>query len=402
MVCPESEDHRASSSVVRKCPQPGTHGVRVAGLEGLLRLVDAEHDSGVRAEGPGRCERTERVRAGGADHRRAPLERERRGQAGLHQGRLAAPGRPGEHEQRRHGEASDAGRDVVLAAEERVHVLGVVRGQAGPRAGRTGGPYLVVRRERRRLLEDGALEVGELRPGIQAELLAEDPTRRADRGQRVGLSTAAVLRQREGGPPGLPPRELTGQDQGLGHDLMVPTGGQHCREPLLLRGQVQLGEPDRLQLRGRPLLELGQWPASPQAQRLLEGGHRPLGRPLGQPGAGPRHQLLELDHVQVDPLGTQPVAGRTGLDRLGAQYPPQPADTALDHFRPRRGRPVRPQHVREGIGGHPLTAAHRQGRQNQPVPGSQRRGARFQLQRAQQSHPHPSHCPSACGTWQQR
>ena len=169
--------------------------------------------------------------------------------------------------------------------------------------------------------QDPALEHDQLGARVQAELLAERPACRADRGERVGLPTAAVLRQGEQRPPALAERLLPGEHGAVGRDSCVVTGVEPGLQQVLLGGQSQLTEADGLQPARHPVLELAERRAAPERDGLGQQRDRALGAPRGRVPMGALDEVLELLAVDVELVGAHPVAAVDRLDRVGRPGP---------------------------------------------------------------------------------
>ena len=203
------------------------------------------------------------------------------------------------------GDSSNRARHAAMSASRPKKVSPSRRRTARvPSTGRRRRrPGLVVGRQARVLGEDAGLQRDQLGARIQPELLTERPARGTDGGEGVGLSTAAVLRQREQRPPALAERLLAGRAPC--RRSRRPRG--HRIEPglqqVLLGGQPELPEPDGLETTGHPVLQLDEGRTSPQRQRVGQQRDRALGGPGGQVATGPLDLVLELLPVDVELVG---------------------------------------------------------------------------------------------------
>ena len=207
--------------------------------------------------------------------------------------------------------------------------------------------------ERGILGEDPRLEVAQLRPGVETELVEQRVARRSKGAQRLGLTTAAVQRQREQRPT--PFAQRLGVDRLLqrGHGLRGAPDGEQGLEALLDRRVVLLGDPHRELGDGLVRPDAGQRRTAPQRERLVEQADRR--RRVGRSGLADEG----AEAVQVDLLGRQPedVAGRlrhqhgrrlpVPASRL--ERPAEPGHVALQRAEGRPRRRVTPQPVDEPI-----------------------------------------------------
>ena len=198
------------------------------------------------------------------------------------------------------------------------------------------------------MVEDRALEVDQLLPGVEAQLLLQGPPGLTQRGQRIGLATGAVERQGEQVPAGLAQGLSRDQRRGIGHD--VPTGGGPFGEERLLGAEPQLVQPAGLGATVRPPVEVGQCSAAPQREGLAEHGGRPVVLAGSGQLSGPCDQRLEPADVDLVVGEGQPVAAACRLHRVAAERPAKPRHAPLHHLRPRGRRVLAPQGVGELLG----------------------------------------------------
>ncbi len=122
--------------------------------------------------------------------------------------------------------------------------------------------------------EDLVLERLQLRPRVQAELLAQKLAGLAVGGQGVALPAAPVEREHELPAQPLPERELRDQAGQLSGEVGVAAGGQVSVGLVLQHRQPLFFQPGRLRAQPRARLRaLAQGRSPPQVQRL-RGGHR--------------------------------------------------------------------------------------------------------------------------------
>ncbi len=383
VVAPHGDDDGSRlARVAGQLPQPGERLLRVTQGEGLLELVDDEHRV-ARPRLPRRSHRGGPVPTRREDRHRPARPAQPGHQPGAHQRGLAGSGGAADHEDRCLVEPGQARHDVGVAAEEGVAVTLEVGLEALPRTGLPSDADLVVGGQAGVLGQDPRLEGDQLGAGVQAELLTERPTRGTDRGQGVGLTSAAVLRQSQQRPAPLAERLLPGQHGPVRGHAEVVAGVQPCLQQVLLGRQPQLTETHGLQAARQPLLETVERRAPPQGERLPQQRDRPLRRPVRQVLLGTGHQVLELLPVQVEPVGRQPVPAGHGLDGVDAQRLPEPAHAPLDDLRPGGRRVLSPQRLGQDLGVHPLPRAQRERRDDDPVTGPERLAAVVDLERTE-------------------
>lgn len=122
---------------------------------------------------------------------------------------LAGSGGPDHGEEPGPSQPLQALVDLLVAPEEVLRIVDVVGGQAGPRAAgcrEVGCRHLQVRV----LLEHGLLQLDQLCPRVQPQLIGEDGSCATQGGQRLGLPAGLVLGPRQQRPAVLPQRFLPG------------------------------------------------------------------------------------------------------------------------------------------------------------------------------------------------
>ena len=178
-----------------------------------------------------------------------------------------------------------------------------VCGCARARACRAG-PVL----ERRVLAQDPRLEVAQLGPGLDPELVDEGGAQLAVCAQRVGLAPSAVQRQQALGPEPLTQRVPGGQRLEFCDRLPVASAHELRVHPRLEDAKALLLQPCLLRRGERKIAEVGQRRASPQSQRLVQepdgGGRVPCGQRFTPAG----RELLEPQHVQLAGRDSQDIA----------------------------------------------------------------------------------------------
>ena len=140
-----------------------------------------------------------------------------------------------------------------------------------------------------------------------------------------------------------------------------------------------------------PLLELGQRPAAPQRERLVDGERCRSGSPEGQQLAGPRDQRARTAGRRRASAGrTSRYPLRRGLDRLRPELLAQPAHAALHVLAPSwpAGRP--PDRVRELVRRPHLARSASRARQAPSGPATEPDRAAVDHQRAEHAHAHDS------------
>ena len=151
------------------------------------------------------------------------------------------------------------------------------------------------------MAEDGPLERGHGRSGLDAELLVEHGAQARVAAQGVGLGPRPVPRHHELAPEALLVGVLRHQALELGDELPVAAQGQVGVDPVPeghQMGGVQAGD---LGAGERQLLQPAQGGSPPQVEGAAQHGPDP-GDLLGAfPGAPLRHELGELGDVDCAP-----------------------------------------------------------------------------------------------------
>ena len=108
------------------------------------------------------------------------------------------------------------------------------------------------------MLEDPSLELMQLGPGLEPELIDQAPAGRLEHVERVGLAPGAIEGEHQARDQPLTQRVLVNEPLELGHELGAVTERELGLEPRLKRAQPQLLKPlgvgfERLRRRaGRP------------------------------------------------------------------------------------------------------------------------------------------------------
>ena len=128
--------------------------------------------------------------------------------------------------------------------------------------------------------QDRLLELAQLRPGLQAQLLVEAGAEVAVGGERVRLAAEPVEREHLLAAQALAQRVLGDQRLELPRERRVLAAREVGLDALLERQHAQLVEAAHLGLRERLVAELAQDRAAPQRERLAErlATPRPRGR----------------------------------------------------------------------------------------------------------------------------
>jgi hypothetical protein len=231
--------------------------------------------------------------------------------------------------------------DVRIASDGR-------RGRRGDPHERRGGGLRAARRGHREvgiLGENCALELAQLDPRLEAELLDERRPRVPVRLERVGLAAGAVERQHQPAVQPLAQRMLGYQSLQLRHELRVTPGAQLGLESRLERDQPLLLERCDRALRERRERQVGERRAAPQRERVLEELERPPGMVGGQLTAPLVEQSLEA--VRVEVLGAEPqlIAVAAGGQHVLGELLAQPRHVHLERLQRVRGRALAPQLV---------------------------------------------------------
>ena len=221
--------------------EPGHHRRGVGGAEQLLELVHHHHQVSARA-GQGGGQRLRGLGAGRDQHHRPTRALHPGNHAGPHQRGLAAPGRPGHHQQRTVAQDPQAGHRLAIAAEEPVRIRPVVDQQTLIRT-HTGVPHPTRGgRQVGVVVQDRAFQLDQLPARVQSELVLQGPARAAQRAQRVGLPPRPVQGHRQQVPAGLPQRLRGDQRRRVGDHVVTESGPLH-QQRLLRRSRSSSNRP---------------------------------------------------------------------------------------------------------------------------------------------------------------
>ena len=159
--------------------------------------------------------------------------------------------------------------------------------------------------------EDHRLELAQLRPGLEPELLDQEPPALAHHLERLGLAAGAVEREHQLAAQPLPERVLGDQRAQLADEIDRLPARQLGRDPLLDRLDLELLEPHDLALRELVEAMVGERRAAPQRQRVDE----PLLSTVVGPTRASFQLRLEAAAVDRDPLDLERVPGGPPPDR---------------------------------------------------------------------------------------
>jgi hypothetical protein len=199
----------------------------------------------------------------------------------------AAPG-PGR------GRAVEQPAQLALASDER----GMVRRRwAGNRHGE----------QRRVVAQDPRVQVVEVGPGRDSELVGQRRSAGVERIEGFRLTTVAVQGQHQVGPASLPQRRTRDHDLQLAAQPSVSACVELEIDEVLARGLAQLVEPARLGLGEGPVGELAERRTPPQADRRAQGGSGGVRLPgsCGRPAL--RHEVVRAVRVHPTVSGLEPV-----------------------------------------------------------------------------------------------
>ena len=192
------------------------------------------------------------------------------------------------------------------------------------------------------MLEHGPLELLELAPGLDPELLDKHPARLGVCLERLGLAATAVQRQHQLRARALAQRVLRDERPQLADELRVEPALEVGRDALLERLEPGLLEPRDLRLAEALVSQVGERRSAPERERLAEPG-RGSGRVAAAqrlaPGGHPELEAVDVELARLDP---EHVPGRAGLERVAGEGLPEPRDG-----HPQRLRGVAPVPVPE-------------------------------------------------------
>ncbi|HEY3550283.1 MAG TPA: hypothetical protein VGK69_04450 [Gaiellaceae bacterium] len=154
-------------------------------------------------------------------------------------------------------------------------------------------------RERRIVAQDPALELLQLRAGVDPELVDQQLPRRSARGQRVHLPAGAIQRERVLGAKPLAIRLGRDQPLELGHELVVAAERELGVVEELERAQAPFPELPGLRLVHRLPREVGERCAGPERERLTKILGSVRGPLRGESVGGRLHEPLEAAEVEL-------------------------------------------------------------------------------------------------------
>jgi hypothetical protein len=250
------------------------------------------------------------------------------------------------------------------------------------------------------LAQDAAVQLAQLRSGLDRHLGDQDVAQLPVGAQRVGLPPGPVEGEHPQGPEALPERMRRGERFQLRDEIPVPAARQQRLGPRFERGQAFLLQPACLRASGRHRIEIVQRGPAPQAQGLIEGPRRGGGVAGRQRRAALGGQLLEPQRVQFPRLHPQQVTRRPSGQPVGLPGRPerltQLGQADLQAVGRLVGRLAGPQLLDQPVGRDHLVGAHQEQGQHRPGPGARQRqglAAGRHLERTEHSelHPDPIH-----------
>ncbi len=161
------------------------------------------------------------------------------------------------------------------------------------------------------LREDRPLQLLQLAPGLDPELLYQDTARVGVRLERVRLAPRAVEGEDQQRAEALAQRVVEDQALELSRQLRVPAQLELGGEVLLQDGRAQLFESSDFALGKRGVSHVRERRPAPQRQALGQQQHRVLGRSLVERRSRLRHERLEAPEVQLALTEAELVPGRS-------------------------------------------------------------------------------------------
>ena len=212
---------------------------------------------------------------------------------------------------------------------------------------------------------------------IEADLVGQIGPIGGERSQGLALPPRLVQREHQLTREPFAPRMLTDQTLQLGYDVATATGGEVGVDPVLHRGDPQLGEPGDLGLGERVVGELLVGVPAPERERLAQDERRRGRVGIRQP-APLVHQRLETHRVDVVGLDHQHVAGRArdqdrsvgALRSIGFEQTAQPRDDDPQRVLTIQAGVV-PQLVDDPVGRHDTVGLAEQQRQQGAPPAAE-------------------------------
>jgi hypothetical protein len=185
-------------------------------------------------------------------------------------------------------------------------------------------------------------------------------------------------------------RDELGEVVAGGITVLTESGERH--EPLLARGDRELGEASCLDATGIGVGELLVGLPTPKSERFIEHHERSsrVARTCRERIGDERAEAVRIDVIR---LGPEPVAGSDGLDRSLGKHAPQPEDVRLQCRRLVGRQPFGPKQLGETVGADHRPALEHESREQPALPISRRREVSVAFSDAKGSkHPIP-HCP---------
>ena len=170
--------------------------------------------------------------------------------------------------------------------------------------------------ERRVLSEDPRLELAQLGPRLDPELVHERGPQLAECAQRVGLAPGTVERQEPLMPEPLAQRVVRGQRLELRDRLLVSAAGQQRIHLRLERAEAFLLQPRLLRAGELHAVDVGQRRPAPQRQRLVEDPNGSFRIPASQRVTSIGGELLESQSVELAGRDAQYIPGRASLQAV--------------------------------------------------------------------------------------
>ena len=222
-------------------------------------------------------------------------------------------------------------------------------------------------RERRILPQDRALELAQLRAGVEAELLVEQALALAVHVQCLGLATRPVQRAHEELTRPLLQRVRPHQRVQLGHELGTTADVELRLDATFDCMLTQLAEACRFGLDEGLVLEVGERCAPPECERVAQ-GRRPC---AGILFSRAREEPFELVQIELARLDAKHVSGTARLEHLagGAKRFPERRDVDLDRLRGGSRDLLGPERLRETVGRDHFVRVEQQEREQRPLPG---------------------------------
>ena len=221
--------------------------------------------------------------------------------------------------------------------------------------------------------EDRSLERAELGSGLNTQFVSQGRARPLVRAQRVGLAAAPVESEHEHRPATLTER-LGGHHRLQLRDARPVSAtckiGVH---QLLGRNPSQLGQPRRFGFRREVTGELLERRPAPQLQRLAQRRGGATRRAGDRRAASGSNELFEAPRVDGVGARDQSIAGRAGLDHLGAQHLAQAEHVVLEGLGGGARRVVAPERGHEPVGADHVTGPEDQRGEKRALPAATRR-----------------------------